>query len=100
MDESITRHLDQPAKTLKLSEAIRIGSRIRPQAIGRYFLNGGSCALGAAAEAVRLDGEFCIANIRRRFELPYSIIRMVLMWNDWDRMPREKIADELEKIGY
>lgn len=42
---------------MKLSEAIRIGAKIRPQAYGAYYLVGqmtgriGSCAIGAAYEA-------------------------------------------------
>ena len=40
------------ASPLKLSEAIRLGSMIRPQVIGEFFADGGSCALGAALEAI------------------------------------------------
>lgn len=37
---------------MKLSEAIRLGSMIRPQGFGRYWPDGKtSCALGAAFEA-------------------------------------------------
>src|ERR1700741_3225132 len=53
MDESIVKHLEQPqVGTLKLSEAMRIGARLRPQCSGYLFNNGASCALGAAYEAV------------------------------------------------
>lgn len=42
-----------PAKVLKLSEAIRIGAALRPhQCVGVFFGQGGSCALGAAYEAI------------------------------------------------
>lgn len=37
---------------MKLSEAIRKGAELRPQAFGQYFEEGTSCALGAAAEAL------------------------------------------------
>jgi len=37
---------------MKLSEAIRLGSMLRPQAKGGYFMNDGSCAIGAAADAI------------------------------------------------
>jgi hypothetical protein len=41
-----------PEEITKLSEAIRIGATKRPQCTGDYFDNGGSCALGAAWEAM------------------------------------------------
>lgn len=37
---------------LKLSEAIRLGAMLRPQAFGTYFSDGGSCAIAAAMEAL------------------------------------------------
>ena len=37
---------------LKLSEAIRLGAMIRPQVHGEVFAAGGSCAVGAALEAI------------------------------------------------
>lgn len=37
---------------MQLSEAIRLGSMLKPQATGRVSKNGGTCALGAALEAV------------------------------------------------
>ncbi len=40
---------------MKLSEAIRLGAMIRPQARGAFFKGGGSCALGAALEAVGVE---------------------------------------------
>lgn len=36
---------------MKLSEAIRLGSLLRPQARHQFFINGKTCALGAAQEA-------------------------------------------------
>jgi len=36
---------------MKLSEAIRLGAMIRPKADGWFFLDGASCAQGAALEA-------------------------------------------------
>lgn len=37
---------------MKLSEAIRLGSMLRPQAFGAMYENNGSCAYGAAYEAI------------------------------------------------
>ena len=39
---------------MRLSDAIRLGSMLRPQAFGEFFNGGGSCALGAASEAAGL----------------------------------------------
>lgn len=39
---------------MRLSDAIRAGARLRPQAFGAYRDDGGSCALGAAWEALCL----------------------------------------------
>ena len=39
---------------MRLSEAIRLGAMLRPQAKGRLFHEGGSCAIGAAYEALGL----------------------------------------------
>lgn len=36
---------------MKLSDAIRLGAMLRPQAFGRAFRDQGSCAFGAALEA-------------------------------------------------
>lgn len=54
MDESVVKELERAAtgQKLKLSEAIRIGARLRPQAIGVFFEDGKSCAIGAAMEAI------------------------------------------------
>ena len=40
-----------PSK-MKLSAAIRIGARLRPQCRRRFYAHGGSCAIGAAYEAL------------------------------------------------
>jgi len=37
---------------MKLSEAIRLGAMLKPQAFGSLFNGMGTCALGAAADAV------------------------------------------------
>lgn len=48
---------------MKLSEAIRLGAMLKPQCFGRYFYRDGSCALGAAADAlgVQVD-QLCVGN--------------------------------------
>jgi hypothetical protein len=43
---------ETPAKISRLSEALRIGARLRPQCTNFVFAHGKSCAIGAAYEAV------------------------------------------------
>jgi hypothetical protein len=44
---------------MKLSEAILLGSTLRPQIKGHLFGDGRSCALGAAAEAIGSEPKDC-----------------------------------------
>lgn len=96
---------------MKLSEAIRLGSMIRPQAFGDHFRGGGSCAMGAAMEAVGMT---------RGSEEPPEWLAMLsatgirgcpvchapqnnaigvsIHLNDWHRWTREQIADWVETI--
>lgn len=106
MDESIVKHLEQPQQgTLKLSEAIRIGARLRPQQTnGRYMNDGKSCALGAAYEAVtgRYDEN---TGLIPWFQSQYSRLDMlrigaaIMLRNDRGES-RESIADWLQGIGF
>lgn len=102
---------EAPAKTLKLSEAIRIGCALRPvQAFGDLTDGVGTCALGAALEGIYGYGSVASVYVydsgKRNCrdldsylggdkwrELPIAI------HNDYDRWPREKIADWLESQG-
>lgn len=87
-----------PAK-LKLSQAIRIGAKIRPQCRGEFFANGGSCALGAAVEAItgKADANFP-GPWEVFFNAPDQIFGALLVRND-DGQSRESIADWLEAQG-
>jgi hypothetical protein len=92
----------------KLSEAIRIGSKIRPQGTGLYFFAGRSCALGAAYEAV--TGNYhesgtgglpdMVHWMEEHFGLSLSMGGEIAVKNDIDQWPREQIADWLEQQGY
>jgi hypothetical protein len=107
---------------MKLSEAIRIGSLERPQAIGNFFrLVGvgessviGSCAWGAAYEAVTgycpsLDSDGDIPDedfhsiedlLETEFPLEYELLFMqITEMNDSGKHTREEIADFLEREG-
>jgi hypothetical protein len=88
---------------MKLSEAILLGSTLKPQAFGDNFVNGGSCAFGAAWDAVGDSGRFprmlwpWIENpqqcpVCHEWErIGASVISMHL--NDTHRWTREQIAD-------
>lgn len=93
--------------TLKLSDAIRIGARYRPQAFGELYEHGATCALGAAIEGIFGYGEIYTAGGKRNcvdldnyfgskkwrdFDIPRK--------NDLSRWSREQIADWLESQGY
>ena len=95
--------------TLRLSEAIRLGSMIRPQAFGILFDNTGSCAWGAAQEAIGMQGEnwadlpsewrdlwiesHSWLQCNKMFD-----IRMIAHLNDDHRWNREQIADFVETV--
>lgn len=96
---------EAPAKITKLSEAIRIGARLRPQCVGEYFMDGRSCAYGAAWEAMgRLPYEKMPAAVTQvceelGFYVPLDVAVKVYSLND-SGWTRERIADWLEGAGY
>jgi hypothetical protein len=106
---------------VKLSDAIRLGAMIRPQAHGRFFRDGNSCALGAALEASGLavyDEEYsmdeqaplsdrlivdhaaliheCPAGCSEFSHLPHRIDAVIVHLNDRHEWTREQIADWVE----
>ncbi len=110
MDESVVKHLERPqVGTLKLSEAIRIGARMRPQCTGTFFSVGKSCAIGAAMDALglkRFSEEYKDKNVcwpyndaAKRFGVSLSMMEEIYGKND-SGQSREQIADWLESIGY
>lgn len=91
-------------KITKLSQAIRLGSTFRPQAFGGLYVAGGSCALGAAAEALHikcgsLSSKAAKAIIKRFPKVPFTTLQLVIQLNDRMRLSREQIADWLENQG-
>ncbi len=101
MDLSEIEKFEAPAKVLKLSEAIRIGARMRPQARHGLFDGVGTCAMGAAAEALGWKPNMGDSN----FDTLPEFVRHhpAYIWaglrNDAG-MTRERIADCLEEMGY
>ncbi len=85
---------------MKLSEAIRLGSMLRPQSFGTFFSkDGGTCALAAAQEA----GFDNIDVMTRVVESPFyghtsSLAACVVNLNDHHRWTREQIADWVETV--
>lgn len=110
---------------MRLSEAIRLGSMLKPQGVGAFYSrsDASTCALGAALDAVgEIRGEHVLCDegreVLRRFwpivdcEVPpltadgnplttgltFPVWRTVQMMNDAHRWSRERIADWVESI--
>lgn len=93
---------EAPTKTLKLSEALRIGARLRPQCRDVFFINRKSCALGAAYEAItgRYDEHLMIeALIEIWPHINGGLAAKIASLNDLGKT-REYIADWLEAHGF
>lgn len=95
---------EAPVKYPKLSAAIRVGAKLRPQGFGIAFGDGKSCALGAAYEAhfgeQYTGGKFFPFTLMgQTFGIDGSIIDAIWNKNDKHRWTREHIADWLESQG-
>ncbi len=109
MDESVIRHFEeQKVGKIKLSEAIRIGARLRPQCRAEFFKDGGSCVIGAALEGAGLYWKVMAYKAEKRV-WPYHWIRELFPNTVSDREffvrndngeTREQIADWLEEQGF
>lgn len=109
--EEKTQGEPQPVKvgTLKLSEAIRIGARYRPQGFGgvcNQLIAGKSCALLAAYEAVEgypeSDSSFDSSSLSSWAErlFGFDARSFAMCHNDSLRWSRESIAAALESRGF
>lgn len=96
---------------MKLSEAIRLGSMMKPQAFGAFTDGRGTCAFGAANEAVGLpvndvtDERWeALLSTRAKCPVPHCACRrrivatVVHHLNDDHQVSRERIADFVESI--
>ena len=97
---------------MKLSEAIRLGSMMKPQAFRAFYINGGSCALGAACDAIGINAlimsEWPIAwrtfldDFRLCPECGHETkpgqLHTISHLNDSHRWTRERIADYVETV--
>ena len=109
MDESEVLKFEQQVRPMRLSEAIRLGARLRPQLTsGLWQENGMSCAIGAAYEAdtgifsedLILPASWMVLHRPAfcEYENKYGI--SIMKDNDKKKIPREAIADRLEAIGF
>lgn len=88
--------VQQKVGRLKLSEAIRIGARLRPQIMdGCYRTRFGTCAIGAAFEATGINEWYALA---RFVGVPYDLHYKITSRNDSGES-RESIATWLESQG-
>ncbi len=91
---------------MKLSEAIRLGATLRPQGFGAFNTDEGTCAIGAAFNAIGKDAEIEQVEewndlILHRFECPVCDRRAhstIVHLNDFHRWTREQIASWVESI--
>jgi hypothetical protein len=104
MDESEVLRFEQQKQITKLSQAIREGAKLRPQCTKYFFGGGGSCAFGAAYEAItgyKLP-EYSTNGVEVLKRVPNyggDLSCEIVRWND-SGMTREAIADKLEALGY
>ena len=89
---------------MKLSEAIRLGSLLKPQAFGGMWVGEGSCAFGAALDAIGINALTMATGIWPWLRAPMKcpvcgqpevIVTLVISFhlNDKHLWTREEIAD-------
>jgi hypothetical protein len=94
---------------MRLSEAIRLGAMMKPQAFGASFHDGRTCALGAALDAIGRVRE-CYLNAPDYWAMLVNyvaepvtgemclVLSAIRELNDQHRWTREQIADWVETI--
>jgi hypothetical protein len=100
---------------MKLSEAIREGSKRSGQARGTFVLGNDACALGAVMLTTGIMDEMALfralpgliepreincKGMEGPFLPPRTLAHAIMQLNDYQRWSREEIADWLEKSGY
>lgn len=87
-----------------LPTAIRIGAKIRPQCRGLYYIDGGSCVLGAMAEAEGVNNPYGLwldslwPELTVDMGADRTLRSMLVFLNDSALWTREEIADWLDVI--
>lgn len=88
--------VQQKVGRLRLSEAIRIGAKLRPQITnGCYRDSSGTCAIGAAFEATGIKEWYSLAKF---VGVPTNLHIQITSRNDRGES-RESIADWLQSQG-
>jgi hypothetical protein len=102
---------EQANRKLKLSDAMRIGAKLRPQSTSGGFAKGTTCAIVAAAEGLGFDlgasppsvtaAAWDFLKSRGVVDEPYhaTLAATIISHNDFDEWTREQIADWLEAQG-
>lgn len=98
---------------MKLSEAIRLGAALKPQAFGHAYSGARSCALGAAADAMGIDyyktnWAAVLSGFTGEYHCPVAgcvdsgwmkyVGLIITHLNDNHRWTRERIADWVESL--
>jgi len=101
---------------MKLSEAIRLGAMLQPQQRGEMFGTSGTCALGAAAEAIGRLSDWGRSHSYNEWRLQWPLLtqavsgpagvsiddprllKKITRLNDGYGWTREQIADWVETI--
>lgn len=101
---------------MRLSEAIRLGSMLKPQGFAHYQTNGGSCAFGAAMDACGVEASLQNGMLDTALEamFPLSVVQakcpacetfpwgdaasVIIHLNDDHEWSREAIADWVESV--
>ena len=98
---------DSKDKPMLLSEAIRLGAKLGPQAFGKLHDENtqGTCAIGAAFQVLgefRSEHQWCVAKIPIRCpdcgREKKKIYHIITHLNDHHRWSREAIADWVETL--
>ena len=104
--------MPEVAEPMKFSEAIRIGSKLRPQCREIYFDGVGSCALGAAMEAKTGStslSSMSVSDLSDKYLTYFAhpawpgheaeLFTIIVQLNDQYLWTREEIADWLQEQG-
>jgi hypothetical protein len=93
---------------MRLSEAIRLGAMLHPQAFGWYQREGGTCAMGAAMDAggfqrwpiVEVSPATCpaCACVLHGNGICHATGAIIVHLNDGHRWTREQIADWVQTV--
>jgi hypothetical protein len=97
---------EAPAKTLKLSEAIRIGARCTVENPNVYLESSCGCAIGLGASGLGANSRVfwgwrkLYLFVQEKTGIPWEILEEVNTRHSNAREPATQITDWLESLGY